>query len=101
MTIPTIKNYQQQPPTGGWAVDYTFRGQNFYFTGNWRQVADQVRRLHAKNGSRIGTNEIFKELNALWCAKDPARCMTPAQAAAAQKSTGASCTTCGGRRRVR
>lgn len=101
LTIPSIKNYQNQPPTGGWNVIYEFRGQEFPFTGHWRQIATKVKRLHAKNGSRISTEEVFKQLNAIWCARDPGRCMTPAQAAVAQKATGAACRTCGGRRRAR
>lgn len=101
MTIPQIKNYQQAPPRGGWAVNYTFKGQEFPLGGNWRQVLARLKNLHAKNGESITTPEAMKILNTIWCARDPGRCMSPAQASQAQKQAGATCTTCGGRRRVR
>lgn len=101
MTIPAIRNYEIRPPTGGWGLTYVYKGQQFPLTGNWRQVTRRIAAILFKNGQVVDMDEIFAYCNAIWCERDPARCMSPAQRSQAIKRTGKPCSTCGGRRRVR
>lgn len=99
MTIPSIRNYETRPPSGGWGIEYTFRGQKFPCTGGWREVTRKIAGIQKRNDAFISMDDVFEYCNTVWCAKDPKRCMTPAQASQEIKRTGAGCSRCGGRHR--
>lgn len=99
MTIPSIRNYETRPPAGGWGVEYTFQGQKFPCTGNWKDVSQKIARIQQRNNAFISMDAIFDYLNPIWCGRDPKRCMTPAQTTAEIKRTGSGCSRCGQRRR--
>lgn len=98
MTIPAIKNYETRPPAMGWGLTYTLNGQEFPLTGNWRDITKKIANIQLRNRVYRGMDAIFEYCNAIWCSRDPDRCMTPAQRSTAMKTTGSVCTRCGHRR---
>ena len=97
MTVPAIRNYENRPPAGGWGIDYEYRGQVWPIRGHWRKVVKEIADIQSANGVYYGMDAIFDYCNPIWCSRDPARCMTPAERSRIQHLV--TCRTCGGGRR--
>jgi len=71
---PAIRNYENSPPAGGWAITFGIKGQTFKLTGAPGRIVSQIAGLQKKNGAFKGMASIWKFCNQEWCRRDPARC---------------------------
>ena len=69
-----IRNAANYPPEGGWGVSLNIKGQKFSFRGTPHRIHHQVVQLYKKNKIYEGDDEVWKELNTIWCHRDPSRC---------------------------
>ena len=72
--FPALKQWQNRPPLGGWAVDIEIRGHPFQLRGAPRSILSQYLALHRKNGIEVSDDEAKRVLNEIWCSREPARC---------------------------
>ena len=79
MLEPSIRNWRNSPPNGGWDILYVpperpdTRG--IYAPGhNPQAVLDRITAWRTNNGLPAATAEVFSHCNAEWCRRDPGRC---------------------------
>jgi hypothetical protein len=72
--FPALKQWQNRPPLGGWAVDIEISGHPFQLRGGPRSILSQYLAIHRKNGIEVSDDEAKRVLNEIWCAREPARC---------------------------
>lgn len=103
MPEPTIKNWRNFPPAGGWSIIYTLTGQSFAFTGSPAKIVEKIRKVQVANEIYDGDGAIWDYVNTIWCQRDPKRCLSKAVAQRSSSTTvrrigTRSCGTCGGGR---
>ena len=72
---PLIKGWELQPPMGGWSITYNYGGQEWVLMGRPYQIVQQIASIQQKNEVYEGDEKIWAFCNAIWCERDPKRCV--------------------------
>jgi hypothetical protein len=84
MTGPAIKSWRVRPVPGGWGpLTFKVAGHAHTLMGsNPSTLAKQLEALLRNNGEFVSVEEVWARLNAIWCERDPSRCIAaPAEPA--------------------
>ena len=75
---PAIRNWQSQPPSGGWAIEYTLPGteQKWLFKGLPHAVVEGIADVQGANKVFEGYGPIWDLCNAIWTKRDPRRALS-------------------------
>ena len=75
---PAIRNWQSQPPSGGWAIDYTLPGteQKWFFQGLPNAIVEGIADVQQANKVFVGYGPIWDMCNAIWTKRDPHRALS-------------------------
>jgi hypothetical protein len=75
---PAIRNWQSQPPTGGWAIEYTLPGtdQKWLFQGLPHSIVEGIAEVQGANGIFKGYGPVWDMANAIWTKRDPKRALS-------------------------
>jgi len=87
--FPAMRAWENFPPPGGWSVEVEIGGHRFRIRGGPHTILRRYMELAAKNGESLSLAQAQKNLNVLWCERDPARCRMPGLAAMAKGLAGA------------
>jgi len=74
---PAIRNWQAQPPSGGWSIEYTLPGteQRWLFKGLPHAIIEGIAEVQQANGIFDGYGPIWDMANAIWTKRDPDRAL--------------------------
>ena len=74
---PAIRNWQSQPPNGGWAVEYVLPGteQKWFFKGLPNAIVEAIADVQQANKIFDGYGPIWDMLNKIWTTRDPHRAL--------------------------
>jgi hypothetical protein len=77
--FPAIRNWQMQPPQGGWSVTVSFRGYERFLNGSDpHQILSQAKAFARGVGHTPEPWEIESMLNGVWTSRDPGRALPTA-----------------------
>ena len=74
---PAIRNWQSQPPPGGWSITYTLPGtdQKWVLPGLPNKIVLGIAEVQKANGIFQGFGVVWDYCNAIWTERDPARAL--------------------------
>ena len=84
---PAIRGWQNQPPQGGWAIDYTLPGteQKWLFKGMPHSIIEGIAEVQQANKVFDGYGKIWDMANAIWTKRDPHRALSYTESTGAKK----------------
>jgi len=72
---PAIRNYQSQPPNGGWGIDFELGGQHWWVKASPYKMVEKIAGIQKANGKFDGYAPIWDMLNQIWTNNDPKRAL--------------------------
>lgn len=70
-----LRQWEMRPPPGGWRVNYTERGRAYSLKGSPPSIVERIAVIQKEAGTFNGYTAIWDYCNAIWCRRDPARCL--------------------------
>jgi hypothetical protein len=75
---PAIRNWQSQPPNGGWAIEFILKDKDghphkWYFKGLPNAIVEAISDVQKANDIFDGYGPVWDHCNAIWTKRDPKR----------------------------